>query len=274
MIPVRQYKCFRLDRSDKSHPPDPNNPKKFRRNGGGVLIAIRDDLDVKCSEIKLKAAAEILAVQLTLGNGNKFIFSTCYRVGTLGLSNHESVIESYRPLLTKAKPPKFFLIGDFNLSKTDWDLGKSPDPVEQAFIDSFAELGLRQHIKVPTHTKGNILDILLTNFDNIIANVKVKDHLSVCYSDHFPITFSVLGRVKRISLPKREFYNFKKADWDSLNADLQKIKWNEVFLDKNVLECWQIFKSNIGLNFAIEEGKWVIFMVISCWQMALKRKCR
>ena len=29
------YDIFRLDRSPQSHPPDPHDPKKFRRNGGG-----------------------------------------------------------------------------------------------------------------------------------------------------------------------------------------------------------------------------------------------
>ena len=39
------YKVSRLDKSAKTHPIDPNNPNKFRKNGGGVLIAIRRDMD-------------------------------------------------------------------------------------------------------------------------------------------------------------------------------------------------------------------------------------
>ena len=35
----KQYNVFRLDRSPQSHPVDPLNPKKFRKNGGGVLTA-------------------------------------------------------------------------------------------------------------------------------------------------------------------------------------------------------------------------------------------
>ena len=40
------YDIFRLDRSPKSHPPDPLDPKKFRRNGGGVLIAVNNNLSL------------------------------------------------------------------------------------------------------------------------------------------------------------------------------------------------------------------------------------
>ena len=40
ILPSNLYTIFRRDRSLESHPTDIDNPKKFRRNGGGVLIAI------------------------------------------------------------------------------------------------------------------------------------------------------------------------------------------------------------------------------------------
>ena len=33
------YRLFRNDRSQVSHPSDPTNPNKFKGNGGGVLMA-------------------------------------------------------------------------------------------------------------------------------------------------------------------------------------------------------------------------------------------
>ncbi len=39
------YKVFRTDRSVLSHPGDTQNPKKFRKNGGGTLIANKSKLD-------------------------------------------------------------------------------------------------------------------------------------------------------------------------------------------------------------------------------------
>ena len=38
-ILLSNYKIFRLDRTIASHPWDPNQPKKYRKNGGRVLIA-------------------------------------------------------------------------------------------------------------------------------------------------------------------------------------------------------------------------------------------
>ena len=41
------YKLYRLDRSEETHPHDPSNPTKFRKRGGGVLIGVRTNLDIK-----------------------------------------------------------------------------------------------------------------------------------------------------------------------------------------------------------------------------------
>ena len=52
IIPSDNYRIFRRDRSPDSHPPDPENPNKFKANGGGVLIAVKNSLNLKPKEIK------------------------------------------------------------------------------------------------------------------------------------------------------------------------------------------------------------------------------
>ena len=42
ILPPDMYTIFRRDRCPETHPIDISNSKKFRRNGGGVLIAIRN----------------------------------------------------------------------------------------------------------------------------------------------------------------------------------------------------------------------------------------
>ena len=89
-----QYNVFRLDRSPNSHPIDPLNPNKFKKNGGSVLIAVHNDLSIQSKTISVKCAAELLAVELTLGDGSKIILTTCYRVGTLGMLNCNEVLQT------------------------------------------------------------------------------------------------------------------------------------------------------------------------------------
>ena len=85
IIEGNNYKIFRLDRTNKSHPLDPMNPSKFRKYGGGVLIAIRNDVEISSTKISFKCAAEILGITLTLKNNKKIVLCTCYRVANLGL---------------------------------------------------------------------------------------------------------------------------------------------------------------------------------------------
>ena len=229
ILPADQYKVFRLDRSRKTHPLDPLDPKKFREYGGGVLIGIRTDLDVVSKEVKFKRGAEMLVVQISLSNGMKYVISTCYRVGTLGMQNHDIVMKSLRSVLCKSKPPKVIFVGDLNLSAVSWTNMNSPVPIEQTFVDSFNELGLKQIISEPTHLKGNILDVLLTNYDSAISNLSILEHDSVCKSDHFPIHFNICCNVKRKKPVKRQGYNFKRANWDRLNHDLLHVDWDSLF---------------------------------------------
>ena len=83
ILPNKDYKIFRHDRSHITHPPHPADPKKFTRNDGGVLIAISNSLDLNPKLFVSKAKAEILSVILTLKNSKRICITTCYRVGTL-----------------------------------------------------------------------------------------------------------------------------------------------------------------------------------------------
>ena len=98
IMPNNLYKVFRCDRSNYTHPMDPSNPNKFRKNGGGILIAIKSSLLLTTNKVNLKCNAEFLAIELVLENGNKIIVATCYRVGTLGIDNCSEVTNAINTL--------------------------------------------------------------------------------------------------------------------------------------------------------------------------------
>ena len=83
IFPSHLYHTFKSDRSQNTHPRDYTNPKKFRQNGGGVLISIKKSLSLMKNKIECKA--ELLAVELVLEDKSKIIIVTCYRVGTSGI---------------------------------------------------------------------------------------------------------------------------------------------------------------------------------------------
>ena len=243
IFPTDQYKIFRLDRSKVTHPPDPNFPNKFRRNGGGVLISIKRDLDIISTKIDIKCSAEILGVTLKFSNGKKVALCTCYRVGNLGTQNHNDVYQYLQKVLSRRGISNIILVGDFNMPHVQWDNYHSTVQTEQLFLDSFSNLGFEQLIDSPTHIRGNILDLLLTNNTRLINDTRVHHDTIVCKSDHFPISFTIKSKTKKNKAAKRELYNFKRADWASINSELHNVNWDRLLLFNDDVEfSWARFK--------------------------------
>ena len=244
LLPTEHFKLFRCDRSTQSHPPDPLDPKKFKRNGGGVAIAVRTDLDIKSKQLKLGCVAEILAVEFTTATGQKLIICTCYRVVTLGPDNHDRIVGALRSLTRTKKLTKIVLVGDFNLPGVDWSSLASPVPIEQKFVDSFVDLGLEQCVDQPTHVGGNTLDILLSNSASNVLNLRVAELDSVVEgSHHNPLFFDISMKVPKRKQVKRECFKFSKADWDGLNYDLCHTNWNALFSSRDPNTCSRIFEA-------------------------------
>ena len=243
------YKIFRLDRSRQTHPLCPTNPRKYRQFGGGVLIAVRSDIEVVSKLVNLKCNAEILGVELVLGDGKKVIICSSYRVGTLGSLNHSYIDKYLKTIKRKRKINSIYLVGDMNLAQTSWDILTSPDPVEQSFVNTFCELGLEQLIKHPTHSKGNTLDLVLSTETHKVINLTVFNDLSLslCKSDHYLITFDIKYKARRKKSVKRTIYNFKRADWDSLNRDLRRTNWDSLLGNSDVDSAWINFKSHLKM---------------------------
>ena len=250
VINDKTYKVFRNDRTRISHPVDSKDPKKFREYGGGVLVAVRQDIDgIDIRELRPCKGAEMVAAEITL-NDKKFIFSTIYRVLNLGEANHNSIIKTIKSYFKVRNPRKIFIAGDLNLNEISWPLSEDIvvcNKTQQLFLDSFHELGLTQCINEPTHSKGRTLDLILTNNDGMMSNVNVLPRNSVIKSDHFPIEFDVNTKFKYRPVPKRKIYNFKLANWDKLNLELSKVHWED-FVDGIEPEiAWQNFKTILFL---------------------------
>ena len=241
ILPDSQYEVFRNDRTKRTHPQDPNNPNKFRENGGGVLLAVRSDLNATAKRLSVSTGLEMLAIQILFPNKETLIICTCYRVGTLGQIHHDTFSAYLRSLTLKRNPPKLFLVGDLNLPHADWLNSCSSVPIEQAFINSFSNLSLSQLISCPTHKNGNTLDVLLSNSETSLENLKVLDPHSICKSDHFPLTFSIKTSFSRKKTLKRTVYNFKKANWARINQELCSINWT--FLNSaHPDSAWKVLK--------------------------------
>ena len=156
IFPNNDYKIFRVDRIADSHPPDPNISNKFKQNGGGILIAVNNCLDMKPKSLKSSSKAEILSILLQLKNNKKICITTCCRVGTLGeknlaeISKHIDLVSSTKSIICHT------LIGDMNLDSVNWSENSSSSPLHRQFLNIFDNHNLTQLINLPTHLNIDI----------------------------------------------------------------------------------------------------------------------
>ena len=241
IIPPQLYNTFRCDRSQMTHPNNEQNPNKFRVNGGGVLLSIKSSLSVTSNKIKLKCKAELLAIEIILDDKSKIIVATCYRVGTLGTENADEILRVIQMLTRKKSVRKYIFIGDLNLKGINWENGTARGNLENKFLNGFAELGLVQCLKHPTHIKGGTLDVLFTTSESYINNLKVGLNEAHCNSDHYPITFEIKVKCKRIVPPKRKCYDYSNVNWVNLNRELNNVSWEGVIDYMEPETAWHNF---------------------------------
>ena len=58
-------------------------------------------------------------------------------------------------------------------------------------VNLFEENCLTQILRSPTHCRGNVLDLLLTDDPSIVKNICIADHYEYIKSDHFAIRFNL-----------------------------------------------------------------------------------
>ena len=245
IFPNDTYRVFRLDRSLRSHPPDPTCPNKYRKRGGGILVAVRSALVVESKRVGCVVNAEILSVEIKIGN-DIFCLTTCYRVGTLGAQHFGEVEKHLRSISSIKKYKKHVFLGDLNLNSVAWPEGYATNEIEKRFVDLFNDLGMQQLVNDPTHDHGRILDLAYESAHSIIKNLKVLNKNEICSSDHFGIAFSLDSRA-RLRGQKRKIPNFKKANWASMIAGINSVNWGRHFRNCDPNEGWLFLKKTLAL---------------------------
>ena len=225
ILPDANYKIFRRDRSKRSHPPDLHNNRKFRTKGGGVLIAIRTDIDVECEKIDVGSKAEMMSVNLKSG-GTSYCITVCYRVGTLGEDNLKEIELHLSNVINRKKFQNYIVVGDFNFPDINWSASSTTTELGHNFMQLLNNFGFIQLINEPTHEKGRTLDLLFSNKLRAIEGVNVLGKNEICSSDHFGITFDIKMKFKN-KVEKRKIFNYKKANWQNLNNDLKHVRWDQ-----------------------------------------------
>ena len=111
------------------------------------------------------------------------------------------------------------LIGDLNFPDVDWQNERSGSKGRE-FYDATAEVFMEQYVKFPTHSSGNVLDLVLCNRENMIQEVKAEGRVGK--SDHDLITFEICVGGRK-EMKKRLTYNYRKADFAAMRKSISEI---------------------------------------------------
>ena len=152
------------------------------------------------------------------------------------------------------------LLGDFNFPDINWNNLSSSSPPGNLFCEFVFDHSLHQFVDLPTHTKGNILDLVLCKSHTLINNISVcsNELLSGLISDHNLISISIPGNHinnRRKSSSHRFIYS--KGNFNALNHFIECSDFTD-FYDSNDIEFqWLFLKSTInkGCDLFIPKSK-------------------
>jgi hypothetical protein len=217
ILPGLDFSIHRRDRKDKT--------------GGGVMLAVKNSIQTLRRK-DLEGDAEIVLCELRPEARRKILAVVFYRPPNSNIDHLKELKKSLRHA-SQFNFDQIIICGDFNLPDIDWSTGiaSSSESLHNYFTKFVKDNYLWQLVHFPTRN-NNILDLILTNIPDKIHNLHGYD--DIISTDHKLIGFDLDLRVPKKPDIKRSVYNFKRADWSSLNNSLQNTSWDQCFVPNDV----------------------------------------
>lgn len=138
------------------------------------------------------------------------------------------------------------IVGDFNMPDICWLTLSGTSPFSNAFCDFVFNNNLIQVINTSTHMKGNLMDLVLTNTDNLIHNLKVPPSHPLIPSDHYLIFLRVNHPIVSDKKNKTQYvFDFSKTDYDGFLQYILDSDFTTCFQSTNVEHACSTIKSII-----------------------------
>ena len=228
----------------------PNNYNIYRKDrttrGGVVLIAIKNTIATSVLNSNLpNNELEITTVKLNL---HKPIIISCIYIPPCPSESYmNDIISNLTHIVQSNSSTDIIIIGDFNLPDIYWGSLSTTSPASRAFCDFVFDNSLTQLIDQPTHIKGNILDIILSNSNDLVTNLSIASDNSCISSDHFAIRYTPdlrhLSKCLRSS--KKRFSSHPTTQLQLKITNLELESHNKALLAKSKYES-QLVKSFAG----------------------------
>ena len=196
------------------------------REGGGVAVYARKADSNRVTLVHKSTQAERVWVMVHSEQG-PFLVCNWYRPPVAG---EQDSLESFEKEWANLRGDALggLVVGDLNLHHKKWLRHSNRNSAEgQRMMEICREQGLRQLVRGPTREQY-LLDLVLTDVEGVSCKVLPK------VADHNTVLATLKLKMPEQKAVKREVWNFKKADWDGMRAELGGADWT--FLENTCAE--------------------------------------
>ena len=186
---------------------------------------------LSCDKYKDNDFNQFCSFNIMTSSG-KLNFVFIYRPPSSDTNNLEKLCQ-----IIRKSDKNTVIIGDFNLPSIDWRRGTA-DAKGRRLLEAAEEADMEQLVNFPTHNKGNVLDLLLTNCPDQVLSIHNEGNLS--NSDHCILLIEFLSHFENKN-NKKTTPNWSKADIAGIKSYLGNMNWREILTGENLENDWQIF---------------------------------
>lgn len=213
----------------------------------GIIIYVKAELGAQ--EISMtseqKAAIESVWIEINLKDKEKLLAGCVYRSPS---STFENTKMLYQTVLDLTKDKAYVLVtGDFNQPDVDWVNETALGNKATAFMEFFRDSFLHQHVKSPTHYRGDqnptLIDLVMSSEENMVTNL--THEAPIGKSHHHVLKFDFVCSTTASNINKGQRYNYRMADFDKLRKCVENSKLMNKIQDKNLTEVWNSIKETI-----------------------------
>lgn len=246
------YCVYRKDRYSS------NSLNGITPKGGGVLIAIKSNLNSSLVSIADCDQLEILCVKVKFSNKNVFIVC-CYIPPNSNIDIYSQYNNAINGINEKiCDTDEIMLFGDFNLPNLRWikhdeESFMIPNSIsnelECSFIDNINMNNFQQISNIPNF-QGKQLDLIFTSDWNNLLNIDFPFSLVNIDLFHPPLSFSYCVNAPHYPLGENMYqFNFKKANYDAISEFLNSYDFSTIFNNIDIKDMINKFYEIIFSSF-------------------------
>ena len=164
---------------------------------------------------QLPSPPDVEIITVLISTDQPFIISVAYIPPNSRDPYHDQLHNHFTNHANESKP--IVLLGDFNYPDVDWATYSGSSPKANKFCDLLFQLNLCKLVHKPTHNQGNILDLIITNEDNVCNLFVHPQHYQPILSDHFVVSFNINSYSDHMpSNTSQVVFDYSKADYPGL----------------------------------------------------------